>query len=105
MVAVDVNERENVYGNGENVETKIEEAMRLVKHADKIQGEYSAARAQIWRGAGAFESDKNAPQEARYILADWACKNALKSVREAKSLRAAMAREDLKGLRVQYTDV
>mgnify|MGYP001773009858 CR=1 FL=1 len=98
-----MNEREVVYGNGEEVrriETKIEEAMRLVKHAERIQEKYSAPKAQIWRRrSGVLKRIRALHRRAKNILTDWARKTALKIVREAKSLKAAVAREDLRGLR------
>lgn len=103
VIAVDVNEREVVYGNGEEVrriETKIEEAMRLVKHAERIQEKYSAPKAQIWRRrSGVLKRIRALHRRAKNILTDWARKTALKIVREAKSLKAAVAREDLRGLK------
>ena len=103
VVAVDINEREIVFGDGSKVgrvKTRIKEAIRLVKHAERIQEKYSASRAQIWRRRrGILNRIRALHRRAKNILTDWARKTALRIVEEAKSLKAAVAREDLRGLR------
>ena len=97
---MDVNEREVVYGNGgevRQIETRIEDAMRLVEYAERPQKKYSA---QIWRRRfGILRRIRALHRRAKNVLTDWARKTALRIVEDAKSLRATVAREDLKGLR------
>jgi putative transposase len=102
VVAVDVNEKEIVFGNGtieERRETAIERALHYKKLAEKLQQKYSSARYNAWRRRkGILRRIRHFHRKACNIVDDWAKKTSLEIAELAKRHQYAVAREDLTGL-------
>jgi len=103
VVAVDVNERYVYFGNSQHVkkvETAVERAERQRQLAERLQQKYSQPKYQAWkRRRGVLNRIRRFHRRARNIVLDWARKTALLIVLTALSLQAAVAREDLTGLK------
>jgi IS605 OrfB family transposase len=101
VLAVDVNKREIVFGNGtieERRETAIGRALHYKKLAEKLQQKYSSARYNAWlRRKGILRRIRHFHRKARNIIEDWAKKVSLEIAELAKH-QYAVAREDLTGL-------
>jgi hypothetical protein len=77
VLAVDVNEKEIVFGNGmieERRETAIGRALRYKKLAEKLQQKYSSARHNAWLRRSIFKRARHFHRKARNIIEDWAKK-------------------------------
>jgi len=103
VVAVDVNERHVYFGNSRQVarvETAVERAERQRRLAERLQQRYSQPKYQAWkRRHNILSRIKHFHRRARNIVEDWARKTALKIVTSALAVQAAVAREDLTGLK------
>ena len=103
-LAVDVNERMVVAGDGSTtvrVPTRIEDAMRLVGHAERLQARYSGPRRRAWlRIRRVRERIRRLHRRARSILEDWARQTAAALVGYAQSRGLdTIVLEELRGLR------
>jgi len=102
-IAVDVNERYIYYGNArqiDRVETAVDRAERQRRLAEWLQQKYSQPRYEMWRRRrGVLRRIRHFHRRARNIVEDWARKTALKIVASALAVQAAVAREDLTGLK------
>jgi len=109
VVAVDVNERYVYYGNSQHVkrvETAVERAERQRQLAERLQQKYSQPKYDAWRRRrGILNRICYFYRRARNIVLDWARKTALLIVLTALSLQAAVAREDLTGLRDRLAEL
>jgi hypothetical protein len=78
VVAVDVNKKEIVFGNGvvrERRETAIERALRYKKLAEKLQQKYSFSKYNAWRRRkGILRRIGHFHRKACNIIEDWAKK-------------------------------
>jgi len=103
VVAVDVNERYVYYGNSRQVarvETAVDRAERQRRLAERLQQKYSWPKYEAWRRRhGVLNRIRHFHRRARNIVADWARKTALLIVVNALVAQAAVAREDLTGLK------
>jgi putative transposase len=102
VVAVDVNEKEIVFGNSvvrERRETAIERALHYKKLAEKLQQKYSFSKYNAWlRRKGILRRIGHFHRKACNIIEDWAKKTSLEIAELAKRHQYAIAREDLTGL-------
>jgi IS605 OrfB family transposase len=102
VIAVDINERNIVYGDDEinkERDTEIGEAHRWKLLAESLQKKYSSPRYPAWRRRrGILNRIRSYHRKARNILEDWARKTSLRIVELSKKLGYAVAREDLTGL-------
>jgi IS605 OrfB family transposase len=102
VLAVDVNEKEIVFGNGtigERRETAIERALHYKKLAEKLQQKYSFSKYNAWlRRRGILKRVRHFHRKACKIVEDWAKKVSLEIAELAKRHQYAIAREDLTGL-------
>jgi IS605 OrfB family transposase len=101
-LAVDVNEKEVVFGNGvteRRKETAVKRALRYKKLAEKLQQKYSSNRYNAWsRRRGILKRIKHFHKKARNIVDDWVKKVSREIAELAKRHQYAVAREDLTGL-------
>jgi len=109
VVAVDVNEQYVYYGNSqhvERVETATGKAERLRQLAERLQQKYSWPKYEAWRRRhGVLNRIRHFHRRARNIVEDWAKKTALLIVANALTMRSAVAREDLTGLRERFAQL
>jgi putative transposase len=102
VIAIDINEKKIVYGNGEinrKIGTAINRAYKWRVLAESLQRKYSSPRYPAWRRRKAIlDRIRSYHRKARNVLEDWARKAPLKMVRLALELQYAVAREDLTGL-------
>jgi len=109
VVAVDVNERYVYYGNSQRVdkvETAVDRAERLRKLAEHLQQKYSQPKYEPWkRRRGILNRIRHFHRRARNIVLDWARKTALLIVLTALLHQAAVAREDLTGLKERWSEL
>jgi putative transposase len=102
VLAVDVNEKEIVFGNSvvrERRETAIERALHYKKLAEKLQQKYSFSKYNAWlRRKGILRRIGHFHRKACNIIEDWAKKTSLEIAELAKRHQYAVAREDLTGL-------
>jgi len=103
VVAADVNERHVYYGNSRQVaraETAVDRAERQRRLAERLQQKYSWPKYEAWRRRrGVLHRIRYFYRRARSVVEDWARKTALLIVANALTARAAVAREDLTGLK------
>jgi len=103
VVAVDVNERYVYYGNSRQVaraETAVERAERQRRLAERLQQRYSWPKYEAWkRRRGVLSRIHHFHRRAKNVVEDWARKTALLIVANALAAQAAVAREDLTGLK------
>jgi len=101
VVAVDVNEKEVVFGNSaveERRETAIDRALHYKKLAEKLQQKYSFSKYNAWRRRkGILRGIGHLHRKARNIIEDWA-KKVSREIAELAKHQYAVAREDLTGL-------
>jgi putative transposase len=99
VVAVDVNEKEIVFGNSvvrERRETAIERALHYKKLAEKLQQKYSFSKYNAWlRRRGILKRVRHFHRKACNIIEDWAKKVSREIAELAKRHQYAVAREDL----------
>ncbi|MCC6028316.1 MAG: RNA-guided endonuclease TnpB family protein, partial [Archaeoglobus sp.] len=102
VLAVDVNEKEIVFGNSvvrERRETAIGRALHYKKLAEKLQQKYSFSKYNAWlRRKGILRRIGHFHRKARNIIEDWAKKVSREIAELAKRHQYAIAREDLTGL-------
>ena len=102
VVAVDVNEKEVVFGNSaveERRETAIDRALHYKRLAEKLQQKYSFSKYNAWlRRKGILRRIGHFHRKACNIIEDWAKKVSREIAELAKRHRYAVAREDLTGL-------
>jgi hypothetical protein len=88
VLAVDVNEKEIVFGNSvvrERRETAIERALHYKKLAEKLQQKYSFSKYNAWRRRkGILRRIGHFHRKARKIIEDWAKKTSLEIAELAK---------------------
>jgi len=103
VVAVDVNERYVYYGNSRQVarvETAVERAERQRRLAERLQQKYSWPKYEAWRRRrGVLSRIRHFHRRAKNVVEDWARKTALLIVANALAAQAAVAREELTGLK------
>jgi len=108
-VAVDVNEWFVYFGNSQQVkrvETAVDRAERQRQLAEQLQRKYSQPKYDAWkRRRGILNRVRHFHRRARNIVVDWARKAAPLIVTTALSLQAAVAREDLTGLRDRLAEL
>jgi len=102
ILAVDINERQIVIGNGK-IEYRFETAVRRALHykqlAENLQKRYSSPKYNAWlRRRGIVERRRYFHRKARNIVEDWAKKVSHTIVSLAKQYQYAVAREDLTNL-------
>jgi putative transposase len=99
VLAVDVNKKEIVFGNGtieERRETAIERALHYKKLAEKLQQKYSFSKYNAWlRRKGILRRIGHFHRKACNIIEDWAKKTSREIAELAKRHQYAVAREDL----------
>jgi hypothetical protein len=102
VLAVDINEKEIVFGNSvvrEGRETAIERALHYKKLAEKLQQKYSFSKYNAWRRRkGILRRIGHFHRKACNIIEDWVKKTSLEIAELAKRHQYAIAREDLTGL-------
>jgi len=102
VLAVDINEKEIVIGNGKiehRFETHIEKALHYKQLAENLQKRYSSPKYNAWlRRRGIRRRIKSFHRKARNIIEDWVKKTSHEIVSLAKQHQYAVAREDLTGL-------
>ena len=98
VLAVDVNEKEIVFGNSvvrERRETAIERALHYKKLAEKLQQKYSFSKYNAWlRRKGILRRIGHFHRKARKIIEDWAKKTSLEIAELARQHSDAVARPD-----------
>jgi len=102
ILAVDINERQIVIGNGK-IEYRFETAVRRALHykqlAEGLQKKYSSPKYSAWlRRRGIRDRIRYFHKKARNIVEDWAKKTSHKIASLAKQHLYAVAREDLTNL-------
>jgi len=102
LLAVDVNEKEIVFGNSvvrERRKTAVDRALRYKKLAETVQQKYSSNKYNAWlRRRGILKRIRHFHRKARNIIDDWAKKISQEIAELAKRHQYAVAREDLTGL-------
>jgi IS605 OrfB family transposase len=102
VVAVDVNEKEIVFGNSvvrERRKTAVDRALRYKRLAERLQEKYSFSKYNAWlRRKGILRRIGHFHRKARNIVEDWAKKVSREIAELAKRHQYAVAREDLTGL-------
>jgi IS605 OrfB family transposase len=102
VLAVDVNEKEIVFGNSvveERRETAIKSAFHYKRLAERLQQKYSSNKYNAWlRRRGILKRIKHFHRKAHNIVDDWVKKVSREIVELAKRHQYAVAREDLTGL-------
>ena len=101
VLAVDVNEKEIVFGNSvvrERRKTAVDRALRYKRLAEKLQEKYSSDKYNAWlRRRGILKRVRHFHRKARDIIEDWA-KKVSREIAELAKHQYAIAREDLTGL-------
>jgi len=109
VAAVDVNERHIYFGNSQRIErikTAVERAERQRRLAERLQQKYSWPKYEVWRRRHSVLSRiRHFYRRARDIVEDWARKTALLLVITAQRMGAAVAREDLTGLKERLSQL
>ena len=102
VIAIDINEREIVYGDDEinkGIDTAVDRAYKWKILAENLQKKYSSPRYLAWRRRKAIHNKvRSYHRKARNVLEDWARKAPLKIAGLAVKIQHAVAREDLTGL-------
>jgi len=102
VLAVDVNEKEIVFGNSvvrERRKTAVDRALRYKRLAERLQEKYSSDKYNAWlRRRGILKRVRHFHRKARDIIEDWAKKVSREIAELARRHQYAIAREDLTGL-------
>jgi IS605 OrfB family transposase len=102
VLAVDVNEKEIVFGNnviGERRETAIKSAFHYKRLAERLQQKYSSSKYNAWlRRRGVLRRIEHFHRKAHNIVDNWVKKVSREIAELAKRHQCAVAREDLTGL-------
>jgi len=101
VLAVDVNEKHVVIGNGEfehRLETAVERALRYKRLAEDLQRKHSAGKYRAWSRRGIKERTRYFHRKAKNIIEDWVKRISHTIAEHAKQRRYAIAREDLTDL-------
>jgi IS605 OrfB family transposase len=102
VLAVDVNEKEVVFGNSvvrERRETAVDRALHYKELAERLQQKHSSNKYNAWlRRRGILKRVRHFHRKARNIIDDWVKKTSREIAELAKQHLYTVAREDLTGL-------